>query len=112
MRIVAVAVIIAALSACAVSRDNYPHAWASAECSREKQCDKGSFDNSYSSTGDCIDTNEGNAQTVLDFLGGFCNYDDSAAGKCIQSMRTVSCADFQNGNFDSSCDDMCSGSSN
>jgi hypothetical protein len=115
VRILVVAVaILGALSACTVSQKNFPHAAASAGCSREQQCNKGSFQNNYTSMSDCVQTNENNWQNLMNAFGGLCNYDNKNAGSCMVSIRTVSCADYQQGNFDSSCNlsSLCDGQGN
>ncbi|MBN2799285.1 MAG: hypothetical protein JXX28_09085 [Deltaproteobacteria bacterium] len=94
------------LSACTVTRDNYPDKYAAVYCDRLDECAPGDFENSYASFKDCkldvADDTEDSLQVMEEWFPG-CELLPDQARECLDQMKAVSCGDFVSGDFDGKC---------
>jgi hypothetical protein len=105
------AILVLALAACGVEREDYPKVYAKATCAKLYKCDRGNFENAYSSMGDCRADWERLADDIADAFDLFGEYDPGVAGKCVRAIRSASCDEFDNGDYDAACNDVWGGDS-
>lgn len=90
-----------ALVGCAIPEENFPDTYGKAVCKRLRECDKGSFENSYDDLADCVDTWSRGAEFFLDAGGLFGGeYSPSKARTCINEINAASCGDFSSGSYE------------
>ena len=104
------AFLVLVLTGCGVDREDYPKVYARATCTQLLECDRGSFENAYTSMADCHADWERLASDIADAFDLFGDYDPAAAGKCVRAIRSASCDEFDNGDYDAACNDVWSSS--
>jgi hypothetical protein len=86
---------------------DYPDVWAGVDCARQQECDKGAFESDWSDMDDCRSQMADFADSVMDaqdLFGG--EYDSKHAGECLSAVRTATCEEFQNNDFNGNCDHL------
>ncbi len=82
------------LTACGVSEDAFPRAYARAMCARMAECQRGEYDQQYDARADCVEAWADVVDGVLDaadLLGA--TYSPTGGYQCITALRGATCAE-------------------
>jgi len=94
------------LFAC-VTAENFPDKATVLVCERFQECDKGSFEATWTDVDDCASDNP-----VADYyrcLSDECEFVAGAASDCLSAYRGLSCEDVVSGQIPSACEDVYEG---
>jgi hypothetical protein len=89
-----------------LTEDNVAQKTVAVYCARAEECDKGNFENAYTSQTDCRESLLDDYQKAADCQAQWCTFDPEAAGNCLSGARSVGCDDWSQGDFDPDCDDV------
>ena len=100
-RLILAATSLTLLFGCAIPEEDFSETYGKNVCKRLKECDQGSYENSYADKQDCIDDWTDVGDLILD-AGDLFNqdYNEDKARDCISSMKDASCGDFSDGSFE------------
>ena len=91
--------LLAPLSACGISEENFPEAYGRAVCARSAACDVDAFDALYDDQEDCIDDVAATMELALDVGDVLKEYDPAKGGDCVADVRSTSCDDLSAGDL-------------
>lgn len=94
-----------------VTEGNFATKAATTLCRRYEECDKGSFEGTYSDQQDCVDETEPPLSDYYACLASECDFNAGNAGACLSGYANESCEDVSQGQLPSACEDVYEGCS-
>ena len=94
------------LLACCVTEDNYLVKLGNVWCDRQEECNRADFEREYRDHKDCLDDFLDTWEPVQDCaMEAGCEYNPEEVRACRTQLRTESCEDFDDGDWNRDCDD-------
>lgn len=97
-----------ALTAC-ITEQNVDNKFARTWCDRYQECDRGDFEERYTSYGDCVDSNSDGEFVGIDFecfTEAGCEFQPDRAAACRAAAAEATCSEFTNGEYLDDCQDI------
>jgi hypothetical protein len=98
-----VAIALTVLTGCAVTEQNFPDRYAGAVCSQWRSCDEEQFYSDFEDVPECEDDVSVVVRETLD-LFSLCEFVPEDARECLQAIRSSTCAEVEQFDFDGRCD--------
>ena len=93
-----------------IDEDSLPAQYAGPICKNLQRCERGYFESEYSDMADCRDEVADNLEDLVDYADDQdCDFDEDEAKECLQSINSVSCEDWYEGDASDDCEDVFEG---